>query len=476
MTEASDGWYMRARGRILGPFTRAQLGSMRDRGQLSQFHEISQDRRNWVNASTVEWLFAQSSASQSTPQDIPLVEVVPSRTSDQVWFYNEAGTPYGPVTHEQIVSLIEMGRIQRDTPIWKEGYASWLALRDTPEFAFLQNANRGSGGVTLPPSSSGIGQGGSDSTSVTQSSRTIRVLMFAAGLAIVGVLGGLALLAIQRTRTAASRSIIPGPTETPFRGTTYVDSHMSNEIPQATGLVVAGATITDLKTGELVEIPGSRGTCFAIDPRGYLLTNRHVVEEFVKLSRADAKIEELEKTKAWRVKPNLWVYFSKERYEARVVYTSTAHDMAVLKVERRGPCFRLAANPDIIQGTHIYALGFPAASSQSLSVEGAIQKSMRKVSEAAESVLDESDFRYSITDGIISLIRHEAGTEYIQHSAEISGGNSGGPLIYEDGSVLGINTLVTFDQKRPGVGVKYYAIGIKQLVSDLQRKVPDLFN
>ncbi len=65
--------------------------------------------------------------------------------------------------------------------------------------------------------------------------------------------------------------------------------------------------------------------------------------------------------------------------------------------------------------------------------------------------------------------------QYIQHSAEISGGNSGGPLIYEDGTVLGINTLVTFDQNRPGVGVKYYAIGINQAVSEVRGRVPELF-
>ena len=154
---------------------------------------------------------------------------------------------------------------------------------------------------------------------------------------------------------------------------------------------------------------------------GHLLTNRHVVEEFVKLSRADAKIAELEKTKSLRIKPNLWVYFTKDRYEAKVIYTSSKYDMAVLKVERVGPYFRLPAEPQIIQGTHIYALGFPAASSQNLSVEGAIQKSLRKVSENVESVLDESDFRYSITDGIISLIRHEASVEYVQHSARSAG-------------------------------------------------------
>jgi S1-C subfamily serine protease len=206
-----------------------------------------------------------------------------------------------------------------------------------------------------------------------------------------------------------------------------------------------------------------------------LLTNKHVVEEYVKLTRADAKIAELETTKSSRVKPNLWVYFARERLDAKVIYRSRKYDMAVLKVEREGPYFRPYLKPDIIQGTHIYALGFPAASSQALSIEGAIQRSMRKMSENVESVLDESDFRYSITDGIISLVRNEAGVEYIQHSAQISGGNSGGPLIYDDGSVLGINTLVTFDEEKQGLGVKYYAVTLNQAVAELRRHVPDLF-
>ena len=73
------------------------------------------------------------------------------------------------------------------------------------------------------------------------------------------------------------------------------------------------------------------------------------------------------------------------------------------------------SNPNIVQGTHIYAMGFPAASSEPLSVEGAIQRSTRKLSENVESVLDESDYRYSITDGIVSLLRTEA--RYRVHSA-----------------------------------------------------------
>jgi S1-C subfamily serine protease len=255
---------------------------------------------------------------------------------------------------------------------------------------------------------------------------------------------------------------------------TFINSHMSKDIPLATGLVVSGATVTNLKTGELVELPGSRGTCFALSPKGYLLTNRHVVEEYVKLTRADATIEDVQAKTACRIKPNLWVYFAKDKYEAKVIYMSGKHDIAVLKVDREGPYFRVNSNPSIVQGTHIYAMGFPAASSEPLSIEGAIQRSTRKLSENVESVLDESDYRYSITDGIVSLLRTELGTEYIQHSASISGGNSGGPLIYDDGSVIGINTLVSFDKENAGVGVKYYAVSLHQALEEIRRKVPDL--
>jgi S1-C subfamily serine protease len=256
----------------------------------------------------------------------------------------------------------------------------------------------------------------------------------------------------------------------------YIASHMSSEIPQATGLVVSGATVTNLKSGELFEVPGSRGTCFALSPKGYLLTNKHVVEEYAKLTRADATLEEAVAKMSCRIKPNLWVYFAKEKYDAKVIYTSGKYDIAVLKVEHEGPYFRLASNPSIIQGTRVYALGFPAVSSQPLSVEAAIQRMTRKLSENVESVLDESVFRYTISDGIVSLLRSELGIEYIQHSAAISGGNSGGPLIYEDGGVLGLNTLVAFDDEKPGVGVKYYALGLSQALDELKRKVPEVFS
>jgi hypothetical protein len=41
------------------------------------------------------------------------------------WYFNESGQQRGPVTEEEIKSLLETGRIQQDTLVWTEGMADW---------------------------------------------------------------------------------------------------------------------------------------------------------------------------------------------------------------------------------------------------------------------------------------------------------------------------------------------------------------
>ncbi len=283
MSDESEGWYIRAKGRVLGPFAQAQVESMRDRGQISQFHEVSRDRRNWLTASKVEWLFSPAPIVEPSYEGLPLAGAV--RSSGPAWYYDQSGAPIGPLTAEQMTDRIRSGLIPAGALFWKEGDPAWRALRDIPEFAQILPAAQG-------PS---IGPAPSTGAAPPKAWRRRLVpLWFVGGLLLLGVLTGLALFAVHRHRSAAPLGLVGAP-DIPAPGTGYVDSHMSERIAQATGLVVAGATITDLNSGEVVEVPGSRGTCFAIDARGYLLTNRHVVEEFVNLTRADARIAELER-------------------------------------------------------------------------------------------------------------------------------------------------------------------------------------
>jgi S1-C subfamily serine protease len=70
----------------------------------------------------------------------------------------------------------------------------------------------------------------------------------------------------------------------------------------------------------------------------------------------------------------------------------------------------------------------------------------------------------SVTSGVISSFRDD----YVQTNAEIYPGNSGGPLITEQGDVLGVNTMKAITEKYEGLG---FAIPISRVYSEF----PDFF-
>jgi hypothetical protein len=162
MSEASDGWYMRARGRILGPFTLTQLLSLRDRGQLSQFHEVSKDRRSWIAAAQVAEIFAGTvgfgAAGASSESDQPIYAVVEDTdTGSRVgtveaapgWFYAQGSSQNGPVLLVELQRMIDSGVIGPTTLVWRSGLPNWLPAHQAPELRPPGSA------VTLPGSSVG---------------------------------------------------------------------------------------------------------------------------------------------------------------------------------------------------------------------------------------------------------------------------------------------------------------------------------
>lgn len=60
------------------------------------------------------------------------------------WFFEDGSKRKGPVTDEEMVELINMGKVTYGTPIWKAGLPTWISAEQT-EFA----ANIGS--VSAPP-------------------------------------------------------------------------------------------------------------------------------------------------------------------------------------------------------------------------------------------------------------------------------------------------------------------------------------
>ena len=150
--ETTDSWYVRARGRVLGPLTWAQLLSLRDRGQLARFDEVSQDRQDWMGADRVPRLFPQAETSRSRRSLSDGVaeyivmedEHAASGTKtgrraiedDSDWYFARDGAQQGPVWLSKLQRMADAGEIGPTTLIWRDGLEQWTPGSQVQELSF----------------------------------------------------------------------------------------------------------------------------------------------------------------------------------------------------------------------------------------------------------------------------------------------------------------------------------------------------
>lgn len=159
----------------------------------------------------------------------------------------------------------------------------------------------------------------------------------------------------------------------------------------------------------------SQATCFAISSKGYLITNYHCVE----------------KAKEVTVKGIDGDFTTK--YGAIVVASDPSNDLALIKIGNKNvtfaePVYGLRSS-GVAQAEKVYALGFPAASAMGAEVK--------------------------ITEGIISSKSGVAGDiSKFQISAAVNPGNSGGPLVDEQGNLIGVIYAKSTVAESAGYAVK----------------------
>jgi len=150
-------------------------------------------------------------------------------------------------------------------------------------------------------------------------------------------------------------------------------------------------------------VPGAQdeGSGFAVDRKGYIVTNFHVVQSAQTLT----------------------VVFSDGRKSpAKLVRTDQSSDLAVIKVNTGVPAVLSFGESSKLQpGEPVMAIG---------------------------SALGE--FRNTVTAGVVSAlgrtITEPSGVslhDMVQTDAAINQGNSGGPLLDDRGEVIGVNTAIT---------------------------------
>ncbi len=145
--------------------------------------------------------------------------------------------------------------------------------------------------------------------------------------------------------------------------------------------------------------PTGQGSGIVIRPDGYILTNRHVVENANKIEV--------------RFKDG-------ETYKGEIRGVDQQSDLAVIKIDATGlPVARLGDSAKTRVGEFAVAIGAPFDLDYSVTY-GHISAKGRKV--VFDSSMMDQDF--------------------IQTDASINPGNSGGPLVNIDSEVIGINTLI----------------------------------
>ena len=142
-----------------------------------------------------------------------------------------------------------------------------------------------------------------------------------------------------------------------------------------------------------------QGSGFIIRKDGYILTNRHVVENADKIQV---------------------VLQTGREYEAKVQGLDPESDLAVIKIDVDGlPTVKFGNSDTAKVGEFAIAIGAPFELDYSVTI-GHISAKGR----AIRATLEMSD------------------ADFIQTDASINPGNSGGPLVNIDGEVIGVNTMI----------------------------------
>jgi serine protease Do len=155
------------------------------------------------------------------------------------------------------------------------------------------------------------------------------------------------------------------------------------------------------------QMRSSLGSGVLVDPKGYILTNNHVVEG------------------ATRVKVNV---AGGEEYTAKIIGTDPVSDIAVIKISSDKPFSyaKIGNSKSMKVGDWVLAVGSPFGLKQTVTA-GIISATGRTFDQGEAAGPDE----YSIFN------------DYLQTDAAINRGNSGGPLVNMNAEVVGINSFIS---------------------------------
>jgi S1-C subfamily serine protease len=198
-----------------------------------------------------------------------------------------------------------------------------------------------------------------------------------------------------------------------------------------------------LSDGKIIKVPVGSGTGFVVARDGLIATNKHVVARGPEGRDKDWIVD-------WDV---LVAFFGDDQpiiLEGRVAHQSAYVDLATIRVNRQfADALGFAASPT--EGDRVKVYGFPGVAedlSEYLNERDARQREASittNIKAGKEPDLLEwlgaNNMHLVVTAGIVSAKRPTEKGLFLQTDAVINHGNSGGPMVNEQGLVMGMATL-----------------------------------
>lgn len=230
---------------------------------------------------------------------------------------------------------------------------------------------------------------------------------------------------VEAVRFAAANSSSTAARDAALTEDEAVNVRIYRQASPAVANILTKATEYDFFM-DPVPVEGA-GSGFIIDPRGYILTNYHVVE--------GAQSIEV-------------VLGDQSRYAAKYIGADQRNDVALIKIEPKGKqltVLKLGDSGGIQVGQKVLAIGNPFGFESTLTT-GVVSATGRTVQTSQSTFIEQA----------------------IQTDAAINRGNSGGPLIDTHGDVIGINSAIyTPTGTTAGIGFAIPINTAKNIANDL---------
>ncbi|MDB4370481.1 DUF4339 domain-containing protein [Mariniblastus sp.] len=136
---SKDTYYVKIRGRVLGPFLPDRLLEMAKSGKLSRSNMISTNNDHWQKAGEFPELFGSANTHDNAPATENATQnsepVIPDVQEERIWHYGINGNTNGPESQARINELIQTGLLNKTDLIWRDGMSEWKPVSAIPAFS-----------------------------------------------------------------------------------------------------------------------------------------------------------------------------------------------------------------------------------------------------------------------------------------------------------------------------------------------------